>query len=891
VGITQLNNNILVVLDNNPDTWFEYERVVQVDDGEPLTLDFTVNIGETDIINYIRVNPNNFGTKTEIEIVDISTSADGEIYLSIKDDIPIAGFTVEDEDNVFKLAPATSKYAGQGIYTFTPRYAKYIRLVLRQSTPYPITTVQGTQLRYAVGLRDIEVQRQAYEAAGEIVSVPFTTPQEIKKVTLETNQTPVEQSELANIVHQISVDEGNSWHTVAPLTDDPEINIASEAREILNINTEDSDSLTTENPVTSIRYKAVLSRDSEGFTDGSSSFAEAIIPFTELKPVPQGDPPALELTHRPVVGSLTILDPSFGSRGNSSFKYIIGQGKDAPFRLPWDRVPSDMSKDGVDVVEREIASIYVDGVLWERRPSFANSGPEDNHYVLTRAPQNGAIELEAQSQSSPHNTAFQTLRNLVKESKKAKQNTIDENLPVELRFGNGNNGRQPADNATIEILFTPERLYPIGKDEHVAELEFPTSVSKADVVVTRFGGIEAGTADLSSNSNIHRLPDRYLADPDSFRFTTPLGGTTISGFMTRRDFQNGLAAPEGELENEGDWSVDLERGIIYTYDRIDTAAGTVTYKYQAQENLSSAQWDWGDDSSTPGSIKILPEGWITETGNRQVVTASGVNSISLPHLALVQGSIEFTLPAGIAEEDNPFLEEVPLSGLPSRPELSTVIKTEEKIPTTNPVGNIATFTVSTFITEDEKLGVAFDDTDVFQNDVTPAAPAATGEYHVNRSLNTIAVWTGGADLTDVGKVYYYADDPSRVAQGAYTVDYREGKIYMQRGLPTDESYGIKYEYTDYRARYNITRQIPEKNGATTNWQLDPVTKTVTLFAPEILNRLSVSSLSSNQSFKPLVYQINYKYIDTVRQNIADLEPYFSPVLKDYALKIVTKDNI
>ena len=52
------NGNMAVLLDNNPDTWFEYERVVQasLDDREALILDITMNLGDEKVINHIRVS-------------------------------------------------------------------------------------------------------------------------------------------------------------------------------------------------------------------------------------------------------------------------------------------------------------------------------------------------------------------------------------------------------------------------------------------------------------------------------------------------------------------------------------------------------------------------------------------------------------------------------------------------------------------------------------------------------------------------------------------------------------------------------------------------------------------------------------------------------------------
>jgi hypothetical protein len=214
----QHNGDVVTILDNNPDTWFEYENVVigTLDTKTPLILGLTINLGSEAVINHIRVNPNNFGTKTTIQIDSIDTSIDGEVYTSVKDDIPVADFVTEDEANIFTLAPSTSKYAGQGLYTFTPRKAKYVRFVFRQTEPYVIDTPNGERLRYAIGLRDVDIRAFPYEGSGEIVSIPFEVGDEIRKVLLQSNQNPTTLSELASIRYYISPDDGGTWYEIQP---------------------------------------------------------------------------------------------------------------------------------------------------------------------------------------------------------------------------------------------------------------------------------------------------------------------------------------------------------------------------------------------------------------------------------------------------------------------------------------------------------------------------------------------------------------------------------------------------------------------------------------------------------------------------------------------------
>lgn len=842
----RLNSNTQALLDNNPDTWFEYERVLRVDDNTPLVLDLTINLGTEEIINFIRISPNNFGTKTEIEIVDISTSTDGQLFTSVKDDIPIEGFLTEDEENVFKLAPASSKYAGEGLFTFTPRFTKYIRLILKQSTPYFIQTVQGQQFRYAIGIRDIEIKRLAYEAVGEIVSAPYSLDHEIKKISLQSNQVPLQNSSLARIRHFVSVDNGNSWNPIAPLEDEGTTNLFDTIPEILDINTEAENAIKTESPVYSIRYKSLLERLDDGFTDGSTAFVQDTLLAQELKPVPLSDPWTLVLTHSPIVNSIGLIDPSFGSRGNSDSKYLIGiAGSRLEYRLPWIELPVDVTKvksgGFYSLRNKDILSVFVDGQEWRRVPTLLASGPEDRDYEWS---------------------------------------------PPFLRFGNGDpNGRRPTEGSIIEVLFTPERLFPVNENDHRAFLNFNTSIDKSTVSIFRQGRVTSSSATLAKQSNIHRLPNRNLRQG-----TLSFSGTNI--FTDEKVFKNGqIAEVGGELENNGDFSVDYERGIIYSFGQTGEDGGTVSYQYQEVVELTSDQWDWGDDLSMHRSVEIKEDAWVTEQASA-IALPETTTVFTLPHLSLVKGSVEFIIPDGVPEEDNPLLEEVEYSGVSGNPELSSVILTREQIPVLAPIGDIAEFSVSTFMSPSSNLAVSFSNSEVFQQEVLVANPPVSGQYYLDRNLNKVIVNTGGLTVQDPGEVSYYANDPSRVARGAYSIDYKLGIVYLQRPIPSS-GFGISYEYSDYRIQYNIAREIPEREGNTVNWVLDAPTKTITLQTPEVLKRANIPQVSTSTpgTIRPLVYLVNYKYVGTSRKDIARLLNHFTPVLKDYALRVVTKENL
>ena len=843
---SQLNDNVQVILDNNPDTWFEYERVVQVDDGVSLILDLTVNLGTEQIVNHIRINPNNFGTKTEIEISEISTSLDGLIYKSIKDEIPISGFTVEDEENVFKLAAATSKFAGQGIFTFTPRFTKYVRFTLRQISPYLIDTVQGKQLRYAIGIRDVEVKRIAYQATGEIVSTVFDVGSEIKKVILRVNQTPVKVSELASIKHQISLDDGNSWLDIQPIESTGVINTPTKAAEVISVNTEDESAVTTAAPATTIRWKGILQRHDEGFTEGSTTFAESITETAELKSIPLTQPWVLTLDNSPIVGSVALLDVNFGSRGNQIFKHIVGVGNGGKirFNLPWVDLRLDKAKalggSGYAVVYSDILRVFVNGEEWTRTGDLSVAGPTDKVWeYFTRG-------------------------------------NLTNNTDSVLEFGDGVEGASPVQGALIEIMFTDERLYPVSKQAHTSDILFPTGNDKSSITVYRRGAVLQNTVEVSKETNIHRLSNRNIViDTDR-----PITFTNDDGVFTNRiAFRNGLASPSGELLADGDWSIDIEKGIIYSFKRTDTTPGVVTYYYQDQEELSNTQWDWGDDNPVHHSVTIKNEGWVPNkvTG---FLALSGIKKISLRDLAVVEGTLQFIPSVAFISSNNPFIQEVPF--IDGTSELSTVIKTEQVIPTLTPISSVASFTTNVPVIADVKFAVSFTNLDLFTTEVgSLIAVNSAGEYYVDRSTGIISVYTTAA-VTDAGSVSFYTSDPANIPVGAFSVDYKNGEIYLQRALPSDVV--ISYQYADYFIKYNIARVVPD-----TDWTLDAVNKTVLIKSNETNLRSRIPNIAGTNLIRPATYQVNYKYIASTRKNIQDLKSFFSPVLKDYALQIVTSE--
>lgn len=861
------NGNIAVLLDNNPDTWFEYERVVTVigDDKEPLVLDLTINLGEEKVINHIRVNPNNFGTKTVIQIDEIETSLDGQVYTSIKDDIPIAGFTTEDEENIFSLAPSTSKYAGQGLYTFTPRKVKYVHLVMRQTEPFTIDTPSGQRLRYAIGLRDINIHGFVYISEGEMVSEPFQSASEIRKVLLDTNQNPSSESELTSIEYSVSADDGATWHRIQP-KDFGEVSGIETIPEVLNFNSGDEGAIFTPVPVKSLRLKAKLIRNDDVFEDGSSSFRKTIVTKAELHQVPQSSPFTVELEEPPVKDTIVIVDPLFGSRGKPEAPYILGHATDRidnrQYRLPFTYLPRPMKKvwtgsqfDLVPVDTNEWVHVSVGGEEWDQATQSLDS------YTID----------------------FQNLQDY-------KKFHLDVDRAI-LEFGDGlTNTLAPGDNQPVTLWFDAERIYPDATEgSHKAQLDFATSSSKGDMVIKRYDLIRERTQILPRKASIIRLDRQNIVDFTNISTVLGNAGYSDVGFVNGKD----------EFTTGSQFSLDLEEGTIYL--SVPTPATTelsVTYTYQPIYELAEGEWEWATESLLRDSVSIKDSVWLTiPVEGAQLLPhplASGTRVIDLEHMSVVKGTFSATLEGTIDDDKNPFFKEVDfVNGVE---ELGgEFVQTTEDIPTDLvPVANVASFDLNQNIsTKTSEHKVSFSNTTLFDELVdSEALVNGSGKYYIERDsaegdYGRVYFHTTTTQETPGTITYYYAG-PGYSNSGLFSVDYQNGRIHLQREIDPDNegdwTLFVDYQYTDFRAEYKIARLLDSDT-----YDIDITRQTVTFKDSEILKFLQIPH-SGILNISPY-YLINYDYVAETRENITELQTRFSPVIKDYALRVLTKGTV
>jgi hypothetical protein len=884
--------NINVVLDNNPDTWFEYEKVFASGSREEdsflatekaLTLDMSVNLGIPQIINLVNINPNNFGTKNTIKIVDILTSIDGsyDTFISIKDDIPVAGFIEEDEENIFELAPSTSKYAGQGFYSFTPRKAKYIRFIFEQNESYPINTNTGVKNRYAIGIRDINIYSFIFESKGEVISKAFSSVNEIKKVILNSAQNPMVYSELARIDYSLSPDDGQNWYDIQTKGFMGKSGESSNIPEILNFNTIDENTIETSVPVYSLRLKSVLTRNDANFTaERAASFQQLTNLRTELHDIPIEPPFSFVLDKIPVEGSIEIIRPLFGPRGFNNTQYEFKSNGKQTFSLfgkieesrqpaivrPWKKTSSGSNPTIYQTERSELSDflhITVAGEEWTQATqslsSYSANYSTDSQYRLFN------LDLETAT----------------------------------LYFGNGANTMAPPEDCYIGVSFDAEKLsFDLEGDRYFASLSFDTALDKDDLEIKRFYPVEKTTEILARGSTEVHLQNKNIIDTSGIE-------SVLSG--SKKTFLNG----RDELSESGDWSIDVVNGVIYLYTATSSLENTVVvYTFQKTEKLETDKWDWVDGKN----IYIKKESFETFSEDAlELPVTTGIKVLHLAHLDVIKGTMFFTSLSSegesIDDDVNPFLEEVEF--IDGNTELITSEHSKSFVKVKQSISPFKAVTDSSGTTRygffggrtitNKSLGhaihlsenvasgyydeIVFSNQNIFKRRVESYLEAnQAGDYWFDFPNNDIILRITGfneAYFSDPGYVEFYTQVSSPVTYGRFSVDYKKGIVYTDRPMNSDWILTASYEYSDFRAYYNISKKLD-----LFSYTVDVSNRLVTLNPKEILNRYSFP-----ESRAGLYYQVNYKYADKLRTDVSELKDYFTPVLKAYSLKMITSKDL
>lgn len=145
-----------VMLDSNADTYWQVERVILTDfkNVEPgdldsnLKYDFEVSIviklSEPKTVSALTLDPMQFGSRAYMEIRNIETSLDGQMWESIPGlhDYNFYNILTDEANKQLTpaltnavMAPSKYSYEGRGLWIFPTRELRYVRLRIVQRTP------------------------------------------------------------------------------------------------------------------------------------------------------------------------------------------------------------------------------------------------------------------------------------------------------------------------------------------------------------------------------------------------------------------------------------------------------------------------------------------------------------------------------------------------------------------------------------------------------------------------------------------------------------------------------------------------------------------------------------------------------------------------------------
>jgi hypothetical protein len=955
-------NEIEAIGDAEPNTWYEYERVVAYESDTPLVLDLTIVLDSISVINHIHVNPINFGTPTPVHIAKLETSKDGLEYRSIKDEVPIKDFVSEPEDNTFDLSPVTAKGAGEGFYSFLPRKVQFVHIVLEQHTPHPIQTLSGERLRYAIGIRDINILGRRFKTEGSIISAPFTTGGDVRKVALWASENPVEASELADITHSISENDGAVWRPIQP-----QKRSGAEIPEVVDFNTIAEGAITTESEVTTLRHKIGMSRTPESF-EGNLVVKEEKITQIDVVNMPTGGEFEVNTTQRPIKETLRVILPFYGSYSCPYGRYgSTVRGLPPPMALDFLEFSVDVSP--VDVMRfdlpyrdvpnlREHLRVFVNGEHIEYCPqdpegmgltgnhsitSYEEIGEDSKVFFLTKAGRwqlqfgyvyDNAGTLERKGFLPPGGAKIQIcldgdnprmeltgqgyVLNLSAGSDGFKENVSLVAMDA-LSEAEAVDHIKVVKKAKYKVAAAIDSSYSdsvgIGDETPISE---PIGNVNTAVDVTAYVASDILTEDKigqarEAEKQTGQLPPVLLPGLDNFEIEEyNFDGTRIYSpdtiYTTKREHIDGeqeLLTYDGStgewLEDPSTYTFDAYSGMVYLGSTPpDDRTIILRCKMIETTTVPMDKWEYYR-SSVHGRIntsKIVLDPMYVKTHKRTENvdgTATPLNSVELiPTQArghdwykqrLVKGTVE--IDSALFPDDARPTEVLYVDG---DTELHGIVQVSNEAMTFTDIGGDK----YTYVLKGENVIASTIGFAPVRSETSPSAPESQftapvtgapsndGEWAFNDTTNTITVYSTTGMEDHVVTYRTQDDDPGVDIAGLYSIDYENAIVHFAEAVETTGE--IRFEVSNYSAFYNVADVVPDGDIK----EVDEAGQTIVFSTSLGMRFLKMSSILQAQ---PGFIKLAYEYYKQSTESLKDLEPYFSPICKDIALKAVTADTL
>lgn len=834
-----VRGSILNLSDGNADTWTEYERVVSREDEDGLRLELKICLKSINPINGITLDPVFLGARTPPVIEALEISQDGNEWLSLENDVRVAEFLDEAPEERFHLSPHSSKFSGRFSASFAPRYGKFVRLLISQSSAFPITDVYGRrQLRYAIGIREISICGYKYATTGHLVSKPLPFSRSISLAGIEALvDPPLLPAEVGGAKYFLSANDGASWTQITSIED-----ASTEVQEIIPL----------PEGTSSLRYRVELYKDESVFSRIAPKIGA--IPFREIYPLGQRRPIDVSLAKVPVDGTLTICKPSVAFRGDVYSRVLLGRGVESrldtnTFGMEYRRWGNTQHRVKIplsNIKKPEELHIYVNNERWTRVASVADFATVSSHeYVLSQIA----------------------------------SDTILGSPMMEAIFGNASPtsplGAIPSPVDEISLFLSTEVASAEGlAAPYIVNLDYSSDGDKEKTKITFVGGVYSPPRETIS-SGVTRFKLKYKNI-----YLGTVGGVThyirinrvgsdgtwqsvvTNGSASYKTFVDGYT----EIPTAGDWTVDLSNGVLYLKTPTGTSEETsISYSYIKAIELENDDWDFVEGDL--GKIQIYESGYHNEEEEASISAGVRVLDLYTASSGWVTGVVSKSVrvPKAVLGNYDPF--EVPFQdGITEFVGRASI--QDEEVPATAGVGSpsVASFRLTHWENLVETAGISFSDTTTFISEkANYASLSTTGDYFFDSTGEESAgagyVYVRCTSIPAGGTVSYQYRDPAirESMRGAYSVDIKEARVHFAEFTSAADT--IKFKHATYFVDYGISEVISPNS-----YQYDKATNKVSILG-EAGSKIAIS----------------YKY-EPQGADIAGLAPYFSPLLRALAVR-------
>jgi len=860
---TPTRGSIQAIYDGNIDTWTEYERVVDAEDLEGLTLELKIKLSDVQPVNGIKIHPIFLGARTPYSISEIKVSSDGRDWISLKDEVRVADFLDEDPEERYHLSPHSSRFSGEFNITFAPRFIKFLNISFNQTSAFPINDIYDVRrFRYVIAIKEIEIYGHKYSAVGELVSKPINFTKNISALGISSLiDPPFVPREVGGADYFISFDDGSSWSQVRSL-DESDLNIP----EVLYPETE----------VTSLRYKLHLFKDEMAFAQQTEDVPTKS--FSEKVPWSARRPFVINLFHKPIEDTITICDPQVCSRGKLYPKTVLGYG--VPSSITESAGGGYFRQGNIElrlklplqyVKDPSTIYLFVNNILWSRVATTANfSYFWDRQYVIER--------------------------NLSPDSGKAGD--------WEVVFGDGEaenpTGSIPSSADEISLYLAEEASVVEGlAAPYKLKLEYPSDGIKENTIIRSFSGVFVGPTEtlpsLATKINLQKknvlVGEAYrgtfhpfkvsIRNASGFVFSTSSADSTPPGsgsFQNFKPFING----NSELLADGDWTVDAKEGIIYLWTATE-ANKEYTASYWWEDSYDLSLDDWNFVEGTLDEIEVYESGYKTLSDSSLIgthATAGHTSMLISISSDIIKGIVKKSFKIEDGEIGGYRAYEIPF--IDGRTEFLGRAKIQdESIPSLiSDINSIVRFRLTHWQTLIPTSSPSFSDTTTYFIEEKSSLAGCTilGDYFFDATgiagdgVGYIYLNIGSPGIPFIETItvsYQYADVLSTERmKGSFSIDASTGIVHFaQPLLAADLTKEISFKYTRYKTSYNISSVLTKEKDYLVNAEESKIT-------------VLTGAVGINQNF----LMVNYKYQPEVTRTL-DLAPYYSPLVRALDIKV------